>query len=63
MAPFCRPRVLFFFGAVQSRAKWQVRPQLKQMLLELDAVFSGTGKHITGGGGGRAFRAACWCVH
>jgi hypothetical protein len=49
--------VLFLFGAVQSRAKWPVQPQLKQTLPELDPAVGGAGRCITGDSGGRAFGA------
>jgi hypothetical protein len=61
MATFCGPRegrvtwpcVEVFFGAVHSRAKWPERPQLKQVWPEVAPAVGGTGRCITGGGGGR----------
>jgi hypothetical protein len=55
------PSVAFFFGVGHSRAKWPKRPQLKQVWPEAAPAVGGVGRHITGGGGGRAFGAACWC--
>jgi hypothetical protein len=51
------PSVAAFFGAVHSRAKWPERPQLKQVWPEAAPVVDGTGRRITGGGGGRALGA------
>jgi hypothetical protein len=55
------PRVVVVFGAGHSHAKWPMRPQLKQVWLEVAPAVGGTGRHNTGGGGGRALGADCWC--
>jgi hypothetical protein len=52
---------MFFLGAVHSREKWSVRPQLKEMVLEAALAVGGAGRRSTGCGGGRALGAACWC--
>jgi hypothetical protein len=52
------PCVGSFFDAVHSQAKWPERPQLKQVWPEAAPVVGGAGRHITGGGGGRALGAA-----
>jgi hypothetical protein len=46
-----------FFGVVHSRAKWPERPQLKQVGPEAAPTIGGAGRHVTGGGGGRALGA------
>jgi hypothetical protein len=54
---------VFFFGAVQSQAKWLVRPQLKQTVPEAALAVGGIGRCNAGFGGGRALGVACWCEH